>query len=116
MVPGSAPITFKRKIDGEIKDLTVSEEFVMDFHFTTQEHLMVILRVMGRDSQKTKDFFKDTINETFQLKTMDTWKKEKVEDEFTLTDMYLDEGPPLSIDIGVDPYMVRIILDFKKTN
>ncbi len=113
MVVESAPIKFSREIDGEMIDLMVSEDFVMDFHFISQEDLTVILRVQGVDSKKLKEFFKDSKGELFYLKTRDTWRDEIVEGEFLLNDMYMDEGPPISIDIGVQPPMVRLILDFK---
>jgi len=107
----SEPITFTRKIDGTTKDLIVPEGFVKDLHFSTKEHLMLILRVVGPDTNKVVDFFEDGEDEIFNIKTVTAVDGELHED-FILTDMYLDEGPKLSVDIDIKPPMVRVILDF----
>lgn len=113
----SEPITFSKEINGVDVDLTVPEVFVIDFHFSTEEHLMVILRVTGPDTGKVSDFFEDSEDEVYTIDTIETSEGREVNDEFILTDIYMDEGPRLSVDIDIEPPMVRLILDFilKKT-
>jgi hypothetical protein len=38
----------------------------------------------------------------------------RVSGKFELNSLYLDEGPPLSVDINQEISMVRTILDFKR--
>lgn len=106
------PVTFSREIEGQMIDLIVPEEFVKDFHFTSDEHLMVIVRVIGGDAMKVRDFFQDAEGELFALKTTESMDK-KISDEFILTDMHMDEGPNITVDITQEQAMVRLILDFK---
>lgn len=108
----SEPIAFSRKINGADMDLIIPEVFVMDFHFSTEEHLMVMLRVTGPDTDKVSDFFEDGEDEVYTINTIETSEGREVNDEFILTDMYMDEGPRLSVDIDIEPPMVRLILDF----
>jgi hypothetical protein len=107
----SEPITFTREINGTDVDLIVPEPFIKDLHFTTKEHLMLILRVVGPDTNKVVDFFEDGEDEIFKIKTVEAGGM-VVNEDFILTDLYLDEGPNLSVDIDIEPPMVRVILDF----
>ncbi len=110
-------ISFKREIEGSLNEIKVPEEFIKDFHFTGDEHLMIILRVIGTDSKKVKDFFNGSETETFFLETENTQESDfitEISGNFILSSMYLDEGPPLSVDIDQEIPMVRTIMDFKK--
>jgi len=109
----SAPITFIREIGGSMRDLIVPEDFIKDFHFASDEHLMIMLRVIGRDATKVRDFFENSEKHIFTIKTIESSHDEQISNEFILTSMYMDEGPPISIDIDQEPPMVRIILDFQ---
>ena len=106
------PITFTLKLDDETKDLIIPKEFIKDFDFHG-EHLMIYVRVTGPDTGKVTDFFEDTIDESFQIETTEN-NGETISDEFILTSIYQDEGPPISVDIDSEPPMVRAMLDFKK--
>ncbi|WP_321422220.1 hypothetical protein [uncultured Methanobacterium sp.] len=113
----STLITFKREIKGSLNEIKVPEEFIKDFHFTSDEHLMIMLRVIGTDSKKVKDFFNGSENETFFLETENTQESDFITEtsgNFILSSMYLDEGPSLSVDINQEIPMVRTIMDFKK--
>jgi hypothetical protein len=107
------PITFSREIEGSMRDLIVPEDFVKDFHLSSAEHLMIIIRVTGTDSPKVKDFFEDSEEQLFSIKTVESEHEKEISDEFILSSMYMDEGPPLSVDINAEIPMVRLILDFK---
>jgi len=107
------PVTFSREIEGSLRDLIVPEEFIKDFHFSTDEHLMIMVRVVGGDAMKVRDFFQDAEGELFKLKTVESDHKEEISGEFVLDDIYMDEGPSLGVDITQEQAMVRIILDFK---
>lgn len=106
-------ITFERELEG-LNEITIPEEFIKDFHYSSDNHLMIILRVIGLDSQKVKDFLKESENDLFKLKTVTGTSGQVTSGKFILTSMYLDEGPPISVDIDQDIPMVRAILDFKK--
>jgi hypothetical protein len=106
------PITFELEIEGSKSDLIIPEEFIRDFHFATDQHLMIMIRVVGGDAIKVRDFFKDTEGEIFRLQTVDS-NNQKINGEFLLTDMHMDEGPPLGVDIDQEQAIVRLILDFK---
>lgn len=93
-------------------DLIVPEGFVKDFHFLTDKHLMVMLRVIGPDTGKVIDFFEDGEDEVFNIKTVETQEGRMIKEDFILTDIYMDEGPKLSVDIDIEPPLVRVILDF----
>ena len=108
------PITFELNLEGTISDLIVPSEFVMDFYFRSDHHLMIMIRVVGKDAIKVRDFFEDTEGMAFKLKTVDSYNK-KIDDEFLLTDIHMDEGPPLGVDIDQEQALVRLILDFRKT-
>ena len=114
MVDVMESITFSREVKGEKIDLIVLEVFVKDFHFSTEEHLMVILRVVGPDTNKVVDFFEDGEDEVFNIKTVQEKDGKEISEDFILTDIYLDEGPNLSVDIDIEPPMVRVILDYLK--
>lgn len=107
----SKSLIFSREIQGSINDLIVPEGFVKDFHFSTEEHLMVMLRVVGPDTNKVIDFFEDGEDEVYNIKT-ETVEGLEIDKNFILTDLYLDDGPNLSVDIDIEPPMVRVILDF----
>jgi len=106
-----SPITFNKEI-GSLRNLIVPEDFVKDFHLSG-EHLMIIIRVMGTDSKKVKDFFENSEEQLFNIKTIESEHGKEISDEFMLTSMYMDEGPPLSVDINAEIPMVRVILDFQ---
>jgi hypothetical protein len=108
----SAPITFNREIEGSMRNLIVPEDFVKDFHLSGQ-HLMIIIRIMGIDSKKVKDFFTNSEKQLFNIKTIETEHGKEISDDYVLTSMYMDEGPPLSVDINAEIPMLRVILDFK---
>jgi hypothetical protein len=107
----SSPITFNKEI-GSLRNLIVPEEFVKDFHLYG-EQLMMIIRVMGTDAKKVKDFFEDSEEKIFNIKTIEIEHGKEISDDYILTSMYMDEGPPLSVDINAEIPMVRVILDFK---
>jgi len=106
------PITFEIEIDGSKSDLIIPEEFIRDFHFATDQHLMIMMRVVGGDATKVRDFFEDTEGEIFGLRTVDD-NNHEINGKFLLTDMHMDEGPSIGVDIDQDQAMVRLILDFK---
>ena len=106
------PITFELEIDGSKGDLIIPKEFIRDFHFATDQHLMIMIRVVGGDAKKVRNFFEDTEGEVFGLQTVDD-NNQEIKGKFLLTDMHMDEGPPLGVDIDQDQAMVRLILDFK---
>jgi len=94
-------------------DLIVPEEFIKDFHYSTDEHLMVMLRITGGDAMKVRDFFEDTEGEIYKLKTVESDDGKEISAKFVLDDIYMDEGPSLGVDITQEQAMVRIIMDFK---
>ena len=108
----SEPITFSKEIEGLPKDLIVPEGFVKDFHFSTEKHLMVIMRIVGPDTNKVVDFFENGEDNVYNIQTVSALDGREINDDFILTDLYLDEGPNLSVDIDIEPPMVRVILDF----
>ena len=108
----SAPITFNREIEGSMKNLIIPEGFVKDFHFSGQ-HLMIIIRVMGTDSKKVTRFFTNSEKKIFNIKTIETEHGKEIMGDYILTSIYMDEGPPLSVDINSEIPMVRLILDYK---
>lgn len=107
------PITFELEIEETKSDLIIPEEFIRDFHFATDQHLMIMIRVVGGDAMKVRNFFEDTEDEIFSLKTVDK-NKEEIIGKFILTDMHMDEGPPLGVDIDQEQAIIRLILDFKR--
>lgn len=111
MVGVLEPITFTTRVNDEKTDLIVPKEFIRDIDFHAG-HLMIYIRVTGPDTDKVSDFF-DSESKSFQIETTEN-EGGKISDEFILTSSYLDEGPPLSVDIDSEPPMVRAILDFKK--
>ncbi len=108
----SEPITFTREMNGTNTDLIIPEGFVKDLHFSTNEHLMLMLRIVGPDLAKVVDFFEDGEDEVFNIKTVDAVGGRVIKEDFILTDIYMDEGPKLSVDIDIEAPMVRLILDF----
>ncbi|MBP2046653.1 hypothetical protein J2756_001907 [Methanobacterium aggregans] len=115
MVGVSEAVTFIKETDGIKTDLIIPREFVKDFHFSTEEHLMIMLRVVGPDTSKVVDFFESSEEELFIINTT-AGDGEKVSDEFLLVSMYMDEGPAITVDIDTEPAMVRVILDFKRVS
>lgn len=106
------PVTFIKRVDDKEVDLIIPEEFIRDFYFRTDQHLMIMVRVVGRDSIKVRDFFDDTEGQKFKLKTIDD--DNRIDDEFLLTDMHMDEGKAIGVDIDQEQGMVRLILDFER--
>jgi|GEM_PF-5760951 hypothetical protein len=53
MMVEPASITFQKKKE-LLEDLIVPEEFVKDLHFSSEDHLMIMLRVIGKHSKKGK--------------------------------------------------------------
>lgn len=106
-------LTFTHEIEGPIQELIIPPEFVRDFHFYGKKHLTIMLRVTGPDQYKVSDFFEDAEEQIFHLKTVDSEKNE-ISDKYVLRSIYIDEGPPLSVDIDIEPPLVRAILDFEK--
>ncbi|MDY9922672.1 hypothetical protein [Methanobacterium sp.] len=110
-------ITFKRETKESLGEIKIPEDFIKDFHFSGDDHLMIMLRVIGTDSKKVVDFFEGSETERFHIKTENTVESTSIKEtsgKFILNSMYLDEGPPLSVDINQEIPMVRAILDFKK--
>lgn len=105
------PITFTQSIEGEIKDLIIPKEFIRDIE-RYSKHLMVYIRVTGPDIWKVTEFFEDREGKTFTIDTTEN-QGEKISDDFLLTSVYMDDGPPISVDIDVEPPMIRAILDFE---
>jgi hypothetical protein len=106
------PIIFSREINGINADLIIPEIFVKDLHFSTPEHFMLMIRVTGPDTGKVMDFFEDAEDEIFNIETVEAKNNREINGKFILTDSYVDEGPQLSVDIDIEPEMVRVILDF----
>ena len=112
MIEVLTPITFSREIDSSMREIIIPEEFIKDFHFTNKGHLMIMIRVLGTDSKKVIDFFQDSEKHMFSIKT--TTNGKQISNQFLLSSMYIDEGPPISVDIDLDQPMARLILDFQK--
>jgi hypothetical protein len=116
MMTELASITFQK--EKTLEDLIVPEDFVKDLHFSSEDHLMIMLRVIGKDSKKVKKFFEKSEKGIFILETNhmapDNAHGKQVSGKFELNSIYMDEGPPLSVDINQEISMVRTILDFKK--
>lgn len=110
----SAPVSFIGKEEGKSEELTIPPEFVKDFYFRSDQHLMVMLRVMGTESARVKDFFKSSEGDQFTVKTTESLHGEQISEELILASIYIDEGPPLSVDIDQEPPLVRLILDFQR--
>ncbi len=106
------PITFTQSIEGEKKDLIIPKEFIRDIE-RYGKHLMIYIRVTGPDTWKVTEFFEDREGETFTIDTTEN-QGEKISNNFLLTSVYNDEGPPISVDIDVEPEMIRAILDFEE--
>ena len=114
LVGVSKPITFSREVKDFKTDLIVPKDFVKDFHFSSDEHLMIMLRVVGPDTTKVIDFFEDSEGGLFDLKTTEDGMGRRIEEKFRLVYMYIDEGPPVSVDIDIENPIVRVILDFQR--
>jgi len=108
------PVSFGRMDNGSISDLIVPEVFIKDIHFSTPEHMMIMIRVTGPDSNKLKKYFENKEDEIFQISTTLSENDQSISDDFILTDSYIDDGPSLSVDIDSKPETVRVILDFLK--
>ena len=106
------PVSFSRGMEESTRYLVVPEEFVKDFDFSSS-HIMIILRVTGPDTDMVTNFFDEGKGEIFTVNTTESQGKQ-ISGEFILSSSYIDEGPHLSIDIDIEPPMVRAILDFKK--
>jgi hypothetical protein len=108
----SKPVTFTKEIEGTEIDLIVPEGFVKDLHFSTNEHFMLILRVVGPDMNKVVKFFENGEDEVYHIDTEDAVGGRVIKEDYILTDIYMDEGPNLGVDIDIEPAMIRLILDF----
>jgi hypothetical protein len=49
-------ITFKKEIGDFQEQIIIPEDFIKDCHFSSNNHLMDILRVIGDDSKKVISF------------------------------------------------------------
>ncbi|HTX60756.1 MAG TPA: hypothetical protein VMC48_00425, partial [Methanobacterium sp.] len=58
-------------------------------------------------------FFEDREGNIFTIGTTEN-QGEKISDDYILTSVYTDDGPPISTDIDVEPPMIRAILDFER--
>lgn len=108
------PVTFSREIGAASNDLIIPPEFIRDFYFRSDKHLMVMVRVVGGDAIKVRDFFEDAEGDNFNLETVEGDMGEKVDRRFLLTDMHMDEGKDLGVDIDQEQAIVRLILDFER--
>ncbi len=106
------PITFTQSIDGDMKDLIIPKEFIRDIE-KYGKHLMIYVRVTGPDTWKVTEFFEDREDKIFTIDTTEN-QGDKISDDFLLTSVYMDDGPPISTDIDVEPPMIRAILDFDR--
>lgn len=106
------PITFTQNIDGDVKDLIIPMEFIRDIDWHGK-HLMIYVRVTGPDTWKITEFFEDRDGKVFTIDTTEN-QGNKITGKFILTSVYMDDGPPISADIDVEPIMIRAILDFEK--
>ncbi len=109
----SEPVTFSQGTEGTMNDLIVPEEFIKDFHFLSDEELVIVMRIWGPDLEKSINFFKDSIGNEFTIKTTLS-NGNQISDGFTLIDMETDEGPHLWIDIDTEPPEVKIVVEFEK--
>lgn len=107
------PVTFSREIEGSYADLIVPPEFIRDFYFRSHRHLMIMIRVVGGDAIKVRNFFEDAEGENFKLKTIES-NNHKLDDSFVLTDMHMDEGKSIGVDIDQEQAIIRLILDFER--
>ena len=105
-------VSFTRKMKGSTRYLVVPEQFVKDLDYS-DKHIMIMLRVTGPDMDMVPDFFEDAEDEVFTLETTDKEGNE-ISGEYVLSSIYIDEGPHLSVDIDIEPPMVRAILDFER--
>lgn len=107
-------LTFiKKNKAGKLKQLIVPEEFIRDLHYSSEKHLMIMIRVMGRDSTMVRDYFNGTEGEIFSIKTSKGCGMDEISSDFMLTSLYMDEGASLSVDINQEPAMVRILMDLE---
>jgi hypothetical protein len=106
------PITFTQNLEGEIKDLIIPREFIRDIE-SRKGHLMIYIRVTGPDTWKVTEFFEEREGNIFTIDTTENMG-EKISDDYVLTSTYIDDGPPISTDIDVEPPMIRAILDFDR--
>ncbi len=106
------PVTFGREFEGKNVDLIIPLEFIRDFYFRTDQHLMIMVRVVGGDAIKVRNFFEDAEGENFNLKAVQDGND--IDDKYLLTDMHMDEGKALGVDIDQEQALIRMILDFEK--
>lgn len=110
---GTVTFDKKNKSAGAIGQLIIPEEFIRDLHYSSEKHLMIMIRVMGRDSAMVRDYFNDTEGEVFSIKTSKGCGMDEISSDFMLTSLYMEEGPSLSVDINQEPAMVRILMDLE---
>jgi hypothetical protein len=65
--------------------------------------------VIGADYKKVIDFFKDSEKMEFIIEIE---PEEEFPHHFILSALYMDEGPPLNVDINSEIPMARLILDY----
>lgn len=104
------PITFTQSIEDDVKDLIIPKEFIRDIE-RYGKHLMIYVRVTGPDTWKVTEFFEDREGKIFTIDTTEN-QGDKISDDFILTSIYMNDGPPISTDIDVEPPMIRAMLDF----
>lgn len=108
-------VTFNKKNESgsDLKTLIVPEEFVRDLHYSSEKHLMIMIRVMGHDSAMVRDYFINTEEEVFNIETTAGFEMDNVSDNFKMVSIYMDEGPSLSVDITQEQAMVRVLMDLE---
>ncbi|PKL66240.1 MAG: hypothetical protein CVV28_11810 [Methanobacteriales archaeon HGW-Methanobacteriales-1] len=111
-------LTFDKKNNStnDLNELIIPEEFVRDLHYSSEKHLMIMIRVMGKDSSMVRDYFKDAEGEIFSIESTPGFGMDEISNEFIIRSLYMDEGPSLSVDINQEPAMVRILMDLEVIN
>jgi hypothetical protein len=111
-------LTFNKKNNSpsDLEKLIIPEEFVRDLHYSSEKHLMIMIRVMGTDSSMVRDYFKDAEGEIFRIESASGFGMGEISNEFIVSSLYMDEGPSLSVDINQEPAMVRILMDLEVIN
>lgn len=111
-------LTFDKKDNSAngLEKLIIPEEFVRDLHYSSEKHLMIMIRVMGKDSRMVRDYFKDAEGKIFSIESTLGFGMDEISNDFIINSLYLDEGPSLSVDINQEPAMVRILMDLEIIN
>jgi hypothetical protein len=111
-------LTFDKKnnSNGDLEKLIIPEEFVRDLHYSSEKHLMIMIRVMGKDSIMVRDYFNDGEGEILSIESTSGFGMDEISNEFIINSLYMDEGPSISVDINQEPAMVRILMDLEVIN